>query len=745
MKNLHRGAMALALAGCSLLCAHAAPAPSRTADTSPETTRPFKELGAYYPIRLRGLDSQYTLTAGVRLDEIVTRARLRLNWSYSPALLHRLSHLRVLVNDELAATVELQKELAGQPHVRDIELNPALFSDFTRIQLQWVGHYSETCEDPAHSSLWADISPSSALLLNTRPLALANDLALLPAPFFDKRDNRKLQLTMVLPGDSSPDSRRAAATVASWFGALAAYREVRIQAQAQASDTQHSVLLVQPDNLAAAQAAGFPAAAIDGPMLAVGQAPHNASTKRLFIAGRTPAELLQAAQALVLQQVALSGPQAKVTGVSLGPARKPYDAPTLLPTDRPVKLGDLLDPAQLEVSGSQPEPVRVPVRVPPDLFTQAGQSVLLQLKYRYTPPSSWNDSVLNVEINNALLQSYRLAPRQKAQDSGLLQLDFLSDELQTQDDSLKIPGFRVGGNNELTFRFRMPSQKSGACTGVPTDAMRASIDPASTLDFSHLPHYTVMPNLVAFANGGYPFTTLADLADTAVVLPDAPTRDDESAWLTLMGHMGKWTGIPTFQVAVVPAKAVASVSDRHLLVVGTTASTGWLQSQAKTLPMVLESARRGLTWSEPARWLRQWWYSDLPFRPSPLGQAMVQSQGPLGAILGFQSPWSSQRSVVLFTGTEATTLAQAVASLEDPGKVARIRGSVTLVKGEELEGFDLGPTYVSGHLPWWLQARIALSRYPLLVAVLGVLAGLALAFFSYGWLSRLSQKRLQPK
>ncbi|MFX6250150.1 cellulose biosynthesis cyclic di-GMP-binding regulatory protein BcsB, partial [Acinetobacter baumannii] len=90
-----------------------------------------------------------------------------------------------------------------------------------------------------------------------------------------------------------------------------------------------------------------------------------------------------------------------------------------------------------------------------------------------------------------------------------------------------------------------------------------------------------------FANSGYPFTRLADLADTAVVLPDAPRAIDQEALLTLLGHMGRWTGLPALRVTVVPAKDVESVGQRNLLIVGNGSAGELLARWGKSLPLMI--------------------------------------------------------------------------------------------------------------------------------------------------------------
>jgi hypothetical protein len=46
----------------------------------------------------------------------------------------------------------------------------------------------------------------------------------------------------------------------------------------------------------------------------------------------------------------------------------------------------------------------------------------------------------------------------------------------------------------------------------------------STIDFSKYYHFLAMPDLRAFANAGFPFSRMADLSESIVVMPKAPTK-----------------------------------------------------------------------------------------------------------------------------------------------------------------------------------------------------------------------------
>ena len=177
----------------------AQPKPSPAAAAAQSEARPaagrsyevtFRQLGALFPLQLRGVQGTGGVQFGVRGDEVVTRARLHLNYAYSPALLPEISHLRVLVNEQVVATIPVPNEQGGQALQRVIDIPTRLIGEFNRLNVELIGHYTMDCEDPAHTSLWANVGNDSRLELSVDPLALANDLAFLPEPFFDRRDSR---------------------------------------------------------------------------------------------------------------------------------------------------------------------------------------------------------------------------------------------------------------------------------------------------------------------------------------------------------------------------------------------------------------------------------------------------------------------------------------------------------------------------------------------------------------------------
>ncbi|MBR8313853.1 cellulose biosynthesis cyclic di-GMP-binding regulatory protein BcsB [Burkholderia dolosa] len=707
----------------------------------PATTvrMPFASLGAFDPLRLRGADDARTINAGVRLDRVVTGARLRLTYAYSPSLVFPMSHLKVSMNGEVVATLPFDAAHAGRTVTQEVPIDPRYFSDFNQIGLRLIAHYTlDHCEDPANSALWADVSPSSELILDESPVRLPNDLALLPAPFFDRRDNGLLRLPFVLP--ASPDSAtlRSAGVLASWFGALADYRHARFPVSASLPADDQAVVV----GTVATLPAGVALPRVDGPTLAVADNPAAPGRKLLIVTGRTAAEVDDAVATLVLGRAALSGPVATVEHVDIGAPRKPYDAPRWLPVNRPIAFRELVsDPRQLEVRGTAPDAIRLNLRVPADLHSWNGSGVPITLRYRYTAPTVQDNSTLAVEINDQLVKSYRLGPARAEDARGRMQLPLLSVPEGRVTSDVDIPAFRVGSGNQLQFRFTLDSQKTGLCSSAATEPQRAAIDPDSTIDFSHFVHYAQLPNLAFFANSGFPFTRYADLSQTAVVLPERPSPQELEAYLTMLGHMGEWTGFPALRVQVArPGDVAALANGKDLLVIDGSPSSPLLARWRAALPIVIgrDGGAGGAGATRVAFAVKERWRDGVGVTD---GGANIEQTGPLAALAGFELPGSHGRSVVALTATDQTRLADLLDVFQKPGLVAQLQGDLALVRPGSVDSLRVGDRYVVGFVPWYARVWTQAARHPVVLGAVGVVAGLLLALGVFSVLQRIAARR----
>ncbi|WP_322028833.1 cellulose biosynthesis cyclic di-GMP-binding regulatory protein BcsB [Paraburkholderia sp. J76] len=725
--------------------ANLAQAQPAAAASSSTVTWSLRQLGAQYALNLRGVDGSNTLPVGVRDDQVVSGARLNLRYAYSPALLPDLSHINVLVNDQVAASIAVPRDTAGASLQRTIALPAYLFTSNSKLRLQLIGHYTTQCEDPLHSSLWANISNESTLSIDTQPLAQANDLARLPKPFFDAQDIRRLNLPVVFAGNPDAAALEAAGAVSSWFGALASYRGADFPVLPGTAPAQGNAVVI----VEGAQQAALAGAPLQGPTLAIVINPNDPTGKLLLVMGRDGKELKQAADALVTGSQTLSGPSALITHFADLAPRKPYDAPRWLRTDRPVSFGELIDAKQLSVSGYSPDLIRINTRVPPDLFGWHAPNVPIDLHYRYTPQPYMVNSSLLFSVSDQFMKSIPLLPLERLEGGDKLRAEVLPDSSLPRQAKLEVPlETLLQPNTQLQFRYMYDYIKQGECRDIIIDNVRGAIGPESTLDLSAYPHYIAMPDLAAFAQAGFPFTRMADLSDTDVVLGANAGPQEYSAYLAVMGRMGDSTGYPARGVTVLRGQRIdAMPATKDLLVIATGADQAWLKDWAPYMPAAYDHGARFSLSDLPGR-VRGWFHSNPRLDTAP-GRLSLAWTGPgVSAVLaGFESPMEKGRSVVMLVSNQPDGLKDAVSALLGVPNYDKqpIQGSLVSIRGNEVDALVSEHTYYVGHLglwrglDWWL-ASFGVSLASLLKA-LGVVALALLAAGGFVALRRRQARR----
>ncbi|MDE1167867.1 MAG: cellulose biosynthesis cyclic di-GMP-binding regulatory protein BcsB [Pseudomonas sp.] len=694
-------------------------------------SRTLKALGKSYSMTLKGVEATDSVNFDVRADELVTAAQLTLDYSYSQALLADLSQINVLVNDQVAATLPLPKAQAGTPQRQVVQIPAQLITEFNRLSLQFIGHYTMQCEDPLHSSLWARISNDSLLDLTLTPIAQPNDLANWPLPFFDRRDARPLNLPFVFA--SAPDNAtlEAAGTLSSRFGALASYRGARFGAQiGQLPASGNAVIFVSGRE--AQTVAGLSLPAPQGPTLSLLTHPGDPLGKLLIVAGRDSAELKVAASALALGGKGLSGQSVTIGSVDALKPRRPYDAPNWLPSDRPVRLGELATAGQLNVAGYNPGQITVPLRLPPDLFSWRESGAPLNLKYRYTPQPVATNSSLLISFNDSFIQSIALPSVDKLGAANSVLAALKSDDSLARESHLLLPLNAVALQSRLQFRFMYDYIKQGDCRDIIIDNMRGVIDPDSTLDLSHYEHFMAMPNLGVFKDSGFPFTRLADLSETAVVLPEHPSPAELGAYLTVLGRFGESTGYPATGVSVVQADPLARLRDKDLLVLATAVDQPLLEQWQRFMPVALAGEERYFELSDLPLRVRDWLSPDPKANLREARDSLRYTAADEGAYLaGFQSPLQRGRSVVLMIAARPQGLGEVTDALMDNGEDAHpLQGSLVVIKGKLVESLVAEQDYYIGSLgPWrWLQWHLSQNVWLMLLATtsaVGLLAAIA--------------------
>ncbi len=713
-----------------------------TTSVLPEGKRSFtlKDIGAEQPVRLRGIEHQIDFPVSIRSDEVVTGARLKLRYAHSPALVFEWSHITVLVNNEVVGTVQLEPGTVDGGE-KTLEIDPRTLVGYSQLGLRAVLHYTKECEDPAHTTLWSVIANDSTLELDVEHVPLPNDLANLPEPFFDAHDRNELVLPIVLPAEPTSDELEAAAMVASWFGAMAEYRGAKFPAHLGRLPAEGNAVAIATRSRLGSSL-GLEKAS--GAQLGISANPTDSGGKVLVVTGDDSATLLAAARALTLGSDGLSGKSSAIQDLTLPKAREAYDAPRWVPTDRPVKLGERVGAEQLQVRGQYPAPIRVPWDLPPDLFYWKSKGAKFDIGYRYTPTPG-TKSTLDLDVNNQFARALPLLmydSPEKLTDKAKKTLEI---PLVAKREKYRVPVYKFASDNEVKWQYNFEIRKKGECEDVPEAYLRGSIDADSTIDLSGLPHYTYLPDLKLFTDGAFPFTKYADLSQTVAVLPNKPTAAEVTTFLNVMSHIGDATGFPATRLRVSDANTVTTTgADADLLVFGTPATQPLYEQWSSDLPATLSSSGTQLQVVGAVERLRARFEGrDLDGARAHAARMIVDAGESLGAIMSFESPLSSKRTVVAFAALNDERLMALTDLLGDSSRRHFVGGDLTLLNSDKVSHYELAQQYSVGKLPLLMGIRWWFAQQPLILSVLAILLALFIAVILYRLMRNLAFSRHQ--
>ena len=686
---------------------------------------------------LRGINPNGGVEFGMRSDEVVSNALLNLEYTPSPSLLPVQSQLKVYLNDELMGVLPVTKEQLGKKTLAQVPINPLFITDFNRVRLEFVGHYRDVCENPASSTLWMDVSRNSSLSMTYQTLAVKNDLSAFPVPFFDPRDNRELNLPVVFAGSPDITQQQAATIVTSWFGSRSGWRGQsfpvlfdklpdRNAIVFATNEKRPSFLRDHPD--------------VKGPMVEMVNHPDKPYVKLLVVFGRDDKDLVQAAKGIAQGNVLFRGNSVAIGDVKPLLARKPYDAPNWIRTDRAVTFGELKTyEEQLQSTGLEPSAINVPLNLPPDMYLLRSNGIDIALNYRYTAPPTKDSSRMDISLNNQFLQSF---PLTSSQDTNklLLRLPVLQGLLDGKTD-VSIPALKLGAVNQLRFDFQymnpMPGGSVDNCITFQPVQNHVVIGDDSTIDFSKYYHFIALPDLRAFANASFPFSRMADLSESIVVMPKTPNEGQIATLLDAMAAVGAQTGLPAINVTLTDDGSQIQNKDADIMVIGNIPEK---LKDDKRIDLLVQATE---SWVNTP--LRQTTFPsimpDNADREASV-QTNVSSQGPMAAIVGFQSPYNEQRSVIALLADSPRGYELLNMAMNDSGKRAAMFGSVAVIRESGVNSLRVGDVYYVGHLPWFERIWYALSNHPVLLAVFAAISVVLLAWVMWRLLRIISRRRL---
>jgi len=682
-------------------------------------------------IEMHGIDSQDSIFFTLPQTHVVKAAKIHIYYTFSPGLKPELSHMQLMLNGTLFATLPVPpgqtQGSAGKQEEAEFSIPAELLVRKNVLTMEFIGHYVLTCEDPSNTVLWARVGTATYMDFSGDILPVADDLKQLPLPFLDTDTIASPKIPVVFSSAPSPKAIQAAGIVTSYFGMESENRPARFPTYIGAVPSGNAIIIAENP---ATLPGGLNLGNISGPTVAMRPNPSDPYSKVLIVTGQDADQVLIAAEAVGLHSDLLQGSISSIESLKLPDAPGADMAPRWARTDGTIALWDYSSTDTLQTDGSAP--LNVYFRVPPDIYySERKPTAQLNMVYRYNSIPIGPISSIQVRVNNAFLGSLPLVPGSNS-----------TREIQ---QTVPVPVVNLRPfSNSLSFDFTFQLVKKGGCTDTTPINMQGAIMRDTYLDLRGYAHYAQMPNLEIFANAGFPFTHYADLSETTVVLPSLPTAQELELFLTLMGHFGRQTGMPVFRVTVAGSDAMKSGADTDFLVLGTGDDQPGFDKLQANLPVNVRGGEVQVRDTQGLLMLpRHAWWKFPAQEHTDSGDLRVTGSTD-SVIEGIESPYTHGRSIVVVNVKDAATYDNFLTTFLKVQQASDISGSVSVLHGSLFQSFRMGGgEYHIGTLPKWELLTIWFTKVPWLAAVVAMGLAFLLAIWVRIWLRGHARKRLQ--
>lgn len=654
-------------------------------DDSSKTSFSFERLGLTPFLRDESTDGSMSFHFNTRADQVLTSARLQVRFSARRRSTPPIERLEVAINQELVAGFSAAALEASEWN--EVEIDSRLITERNLLTLSLKTSGQAACADRVPRGAWQVIE-SGALVTESSPIPLRNDLALLPLPFFDDHVDDQATIPIVFLVRPTPSSVRASSLIAAFFG-MRVGSKIRFPVSFGELPQGPAVVLSSTTS-----ARDLRISPVLGPSVTMVDHPDypESNRKLLVVSGRDLREIEAAAEAFALSARPLRGPSVTYDGFSSPPPRQPYDAPRWTPIGARRTFDEIAGVSKLSHKGAKSGTMKLSFRIPPDLFVWPAENVLLDLSYAQEAPQPGLFPELDVEFNGHFLKTLRPYDTENT--------------VSLQRARLELHRSHLRGYNELAIHVNYRKQSEALCDPKVSELLRTVITPASSIHLEDLPTFAPLPNMFLFVHDGFPFTRRPDLGDSIVVLPEHPHAKEISTLLSAFAHFAAVTGVPGNRAAFHPADGgeLPHETEKDLLFIGAADRLPLLERWADHAPLRLSSGRQIVQRPAQTNPLLEL----LSARPvgSELDRARaVLAQSPKTAsAFGFESPLWPRRSVVAITAPEPEDM-PSLSDLQGHAESRSHIGDLMLLGNRRLWLFRVGANYHFGDVDTWTRLR----------------------------------------
>jgi hypothetical protein len=732
-----------------------AQAPGAGANATVPTQRKTLPLSQFStnvgPLRLNNATASADLFVPLSDIAKIDDATIDLTYTNSIALVAQRSALSVRFNETTLAQVRLDpNQPTGSATIR---LPRELWRPgYNKITLAVIQHYTNACEDPESPELWTEIDLSrSHLSYQASPAQDLNKLSNLAGLFSPGLGSADRVLFLTAPS-AKPDRLRSEAL--PWIAqALALRRQfspllIDDATWRETGAANASALSYLPDPqtppmvhalVGTSDQLSHILAKSDQPVIAGPTVIMNAVGKgdaRLIVTGRTEDEVIAAARTLTVMSDPLTpASQATFLNAENGASISGLVDRAYLKGDNTYTFASLGVP-DTEVKGIGATRIRVPLIVPSDFYTDESAQADVLLNFGYGAGMG-SGSVLNMTINGETINGLLLNnPNGAAFHNYLVHIPV----------RLMVPG-----TNNFDFNVTMQPIVQGECRNVKGDYMTLQVMGSSTITLPKAGHAAVLPDLVRFSTGGFPFVAVGGDSGGRIVVA---SPDLVGSALTLIGKLAQAGRAPvagwTVEIGMpqkVTGRAIILAPNDALLdetQIAWTTAVGKSNTWPYEVINDLESLRAS---SLTLGTLHTAIFGSDENAAEPRQNVVVQKSdlGDLGILAAFRNPdGSSSDSLVVITAKDTPTLERRVGTLVQPELWGQLKGDLVAWTDIATPMFSsqVATSYEVGSRNFWLMLRLTLSNNPW-YWLGGVLVALAIVVVCATMLLKRRRARLE--
>lgn len=701
------------------------------------------QMGQPQGLTLSGGQFQGGVDFTLPMDQVITNARLALNLKISPAMAARNATLQLMLNGQPLGTVPLTATDSDLSRYQ-LDIPAALMVSSNNLSFKINDGDAMQCQRDLNDKYRVTVLPDSRFELEGQQLDIGTDLSHFPRPFFDSMQMSPTSIAMAFGSTLSADAISAGALISSWMGIQADYRGISFAVYHDRLPEQNGILIGHPGE----QIGGLTLPQTTQPLLKIIDNPANPVYKLLLVVGKDEHELRTAAWRLTRGNFTPQTPALDVTAQTI-PLSKPYDAPRWIPTDRPIKLHELIRKDQtLTATGIWHSPLQVAFRAAPDLFLWDGETIPLHIGYRF-PTENWIDeqrSWLSMTMNDTFLHNLPVNKQ------GALETLWhkLGGDARQESFDMPLEPYMIYGDNQLSLYFNIVPKANAPCSTLLNNNIKSRIDDDSWIDLSHTRHFALLPNLSYFVGASFPFTRMADYAETVLMLPQNPSETQLATLLDMAARSGNATGTALGHNRVLLGVPTGGglrelVRDRDVLAVTGMDQHDFNQALLADSPFTTHDNTLGVRapslWQKVQRWMAGDWAAE-----GLEADRYFSSNEAWRGFISFRSPWNDERLVVLALGSSDEQLSHLHSDLASARINAGIRGDAAIITNENgVRSFRVGEQFPSGQMPPQMMVVWYANQHSALLAILGLLVGSLAGWLFYLALKKRERKRLHPE